>query len=77
MFLQSPINYVLVRPTAGLMFPAVDYLRTYLTRALSEHQNSLETLPTYVVLDCGHISEMDFTGAQVSRANNQLETINY
>ncbi|XP_020300712.1 sodium-independent sulfate anion transporter-like [Pseudomyrmex gracilis] len=61
---NSPMNYVLVRPTAGLAFPAVDYLRTYITKTLSDHQSSLETPLTYVVLDCGHISEIDFTGAQ-------------
>nr|XP_012230213.1 PREDICTED: sodium-independent sulfate anion transporter-like isoform X1 [Linepithema humile]XP_012230214.1 PREDICTED: sodium-independent sulfate anion transporter-like isoform X1 [Linepithema humile] len=65
---DTPItNYVLIRPSAGLLFPAVDYLRTYLTRALyNEYQSSLKSRNnlTTVVLDCEHIDKIDFTAVQ-------------
>ncbi|XP_014476440.1 PREDICTED: sodium-independent sulfate anion transporter-like [Dinoponera quadriceps] len=60
-------NYVLVRPSAGLLFPAVDYLRMYLTEVLlKKYQSSLKNPKpfTNVVLDCEHIDKIDFTAAQ-------------
>ncbi|EFN81292.1 sodium-independent sulfate anion transporter [Harpegnathos saltator] len=60
-------SYVLVRPSAGLLFPAVDYLRTYLTEVLSKkYQSSLKNpkILMNVVLDCEHIDKIDFTAAQ-------------
>ncbi|XP_032664642.1 sodium-independent sulfate anion transporter-like [Odontomachus brunneus] len=60
-------SYVLVRPSAGLLFPAVDYLRIYLTEVLSKkYQSSLKNsrVLTNVVLDCEHIDKIDFTAAQ-------------
>ncbi|XP_019888316.1 sodium-independent sulfate anion transporter [Ooceraea biroi] len=60
-------NYVLIRPSAGLLFPAVDYLRTHLTEALSDKYQSSQKNPntlTNVVLDCEHIDRIDFTAAQ-------------
>ncbi|XP_018364457.1 PREDICTED: sodium-independent sulfate anion transporter-like [Trachymyrmex cornetzi] len=50
----STTDYFLVRPTAGILFPAADYLRTYLTKNIGMN----------VVLDCEHIDKIDFTVAQ-------------
>ncbi|XP_028049291.1 sodium-independent sulfate anion transporter [Monomorium pharaonis] len=50
----SAIDYLLVRPTAGILFPAVDYLKMYLTKNFGVN----------VVLDCEHIDKIDFTAAQ-------------
>lgn len=50
----STSNYFLVRPTAGILFPAVDHLRIYLTKNPGIN----------VVLDCEHIDKIDFTAAQ-------------
>ncbi|XP_046823112.1 sodium-independent sulfate anion transporter-like [Vespa crabro] len=66
---NNPIaNYVLVRPSAGLLFPAVDYLRIYLTETLDDdkYKKSLKYSRNikYVVLDCGYIDKIDFTAAQ-------------
>lgn len=66
---KNPIaNYVLVRPSAGLLFPAVDYIRIYLTETLNDDKNKksskLSNNLTYVVLDCGFIDRIDFTAAQ-------------
>lgn len=51
----STTDYFLVRPTAGILFPAVDRLRMYLTK--NPGMNA--------VLDCEHIDKIDFTAAQV------------
>ncbi|XP_076655669.1 sodium-independent sulfate anion transporter [Halictus rubicundus] len=61
------VSYILVRPSAGLLFPAVDYLRIYLIEHLANNQQKL--LKTFknsriVVLDCKHIDKIDFTAAQ-------------
>ncbi|XP_024884153.1 sodium-independent sulfate anion transporter-like [Temnothorax curvispinosus] len=50
----STIDYFLVRPSAGILFPAVDHLRMYLTKNPGMN----------VVLDCEHIDRIDFTAAQ-------------
>ncbi|XP_072760618.1 sodium-independent sulfate anion transporter [Anoplolepis gracilipes] len=63
----SITNYVMIRPVAGILFPAVNHLRSYLTKASTDkcHKSSknLNTLPN-VVLDCEHIDKIDFTVAQ-------------
>ncbi|CAL7934968.1 unnamed protein product [Xylocopa violacea] len=61
------LSYILVRPSAGLLFPAVDYLRIYLLENLENDPSKL--LKTFknskiVVLDCKHIDKIDFTAAQ-------------
>ncbi|KOX79689.1 Sodium-independent sulfate anion transporter [Melipona quadrifasciata] len=61
------LNYILVRPSAGLLFPAVDYLRIYLLENLAnEHHKLLKTFKNtkIVVLDCKHIDKIDFTAAR-------------
>ncbi|XP_015436479.1 PREDICTED: sodium-independent sulfate anion transporter-like [Dufourea novaeangliae] len=60
------LTYILVRPSAGLLFPAVNYLRIYLIENLANNQHKL--LKTFknskiVVLDCKHIDKIDFTAA--------------
>lgn len=63
------MSYILVRPSTGLLYPATDYLRTYLTETLSDkYQNILKDSNALanVVLDCNHIDKIDFTAAQVS-----------
>ncbi|XP_015183774.1 PREDICTED: sodium-independent sulfate anion transporter [Polistes dominula] len=66
---KNPVaNYVLVRPSSGLLFPAVDYLRIYLTETLNDKKHKKSLLHSknmkYVVLDCGYIDKIDFTAAQ-------------
>ncbi|XP_076752208.1 sodium-independent sulfate anion transporter [Xylocopa sonorina] len=61
------LSYILVRPSAGLLFPAVDYLRIYLLENLENDPSKL--LKTFknskiVVLDCKHIDKIDFTAVQ-------------
>lgn len=63
----STLSYILVRPSAGLLFPAVDYLRIYLLENLAkDHQKLLKTFKNtkIVVLDCKHIDKIDFTAAR-------------
>jgi len=64
------MNYIMIRPVAGILFPAVEHLRSYLTKALSNKRHkslkNLDTL-TNVVLDCEHIDKIDFTVVQVSK----------
>ncbi|XP_003400635.1 sodium-independent sulfate anion transporter-like [Bombus affinis] len=60
------LNYILVRPSAGLLFPAVDYLRIYLLENLAnDHHKLLKNFKNtkIVVLDCKHIDKIDFTAA--------------
>lgn len=61
----------MIRPVAGILFPAVNHLRSYLTKALShKHHKSSKNLNytlTNTVLDCEHIDKIDFTAAQVSK----------
>ncbi|XP_043471039.1 sodium-independent sulfate anion transporter-like [Leptopilina heterotoma] len=61
---SSPCSYILVRPSAGLMFPAVDYLRTYLTECLKEDKQNTRKNKVNIVLDCSHIDRIDFTAIQ-------------
>lgn len=67
--LQTPtLSYILVQPSAGLLFPAVEYLRIYLLENLATDQHKL--LRTFknsnvVVLDCKHIDKIDYTAAHV------------
>lgn len=70
-FHQTSItNYIMIRPVARILFPAVDHLRSYLTKELSDKRHkslkNLDTL-TNIVLDCEHIDKIDFTVAQVSK----------
>ncbi|OAD55739.1 Sodium-independent sulfate anion transporter [Eufriesea mexicana] len=61
------LNYILVRPSAGLLFPAVDYLRMYLLENLAnDHHKLLKTFKNTknVILDCKHIDKIDFTAAR-------------
>ncbi|XP_070163166.1 sodium-independent sulfate anion transporter isoform X2 [Polyergus mexicanus] len=63
----SITNYVMIRPVAGILFPAVNHLRSYLTKALSDkrHKSSKNlNILTNIVLDCEHIDKIDFTVAQ-------------
>ncbi|XP_015596313.1 sodium-independent sulfate anion transporter isoform X2 [Cephus cinctus] len=60
-------GYILVRPSAGLLFPSVNYVRKHLTEAIAEkHQKSVNNprAMTNVVLDCKHIDRIDFTAVQ-------------
>ncbi|XP_025991392.1 sodium-independent sulfate anion transporter [Solenopsis invicta] len=50
----STTDYLLVRPIAGILFPAVNHLRMYLTKNPGAN----------VVLDCEYIDKIDFTAAQ-------------
>ncbi|XP_069685134.1 sodium-independent sulfate anion transporter-like isoform X2 [Periplaneta americana] len=50
-------EYVLVTPNAGLLFPAVDFLREAVSKAGVENVN-------VVVLNCRHVTRADFTAAQ-------------
>nr|NP_001261734.1 uncharacterized protein Dmel_CG6928, isoform C [Drosophila melanogaster]NP_001261735.1 uncharacterized protein Dmel_CG6928, isoform D [Drosophila melanogaster]AGB94427.1 uncharacterized protein Dmel_CG6928, isoform C [Drosophila melanogaster]AGB94428.1 uncharacterized protein Dmel_CG6928, isoform D [Drosophila melanogaster] len=53
------INYILIRPKhSSLYFPAVEWVRSGISKALTIHG----TAP--VVLDCAHVHEFDFTAAR-------------
>ncbi|XP_030372598.1 sodium-independent sulfate anion transporter isoform X2 [Scaptodrosophila lebanonensis] len=53
------ISYILVRPKhSSLYFPAIEWVRTGISKALSTHG----TAP--VVLDCAHVHDFDFTAAR-------------
>jgi solute carrier family 26 (sodium-independent sulfate anion transporter), member 11 len=55
----SGVEYVLVRPRHSLLyFPAVEHLRSSISKAVEKHGN----LP--VVLDCRNVHELDFTAAR-------------
>ncbi|XP_049799026.1 sodium-independent sulfate anion transporter-like [Schistocerca nitens] len=57
-------EYLLVRPGAGLLFPAVDFLRDAVAKASANCAE--ENLP--VVIDCQHVQHADFTAARGIRA---------
>lgn len=61
-------EYILVRPSLGLLFPGVDTLRQLVDEAgLTEGQGVLP-----VVVDCAPILAMDYTGVKVSPAATQV-----
>ena len=51
------VEYVLVTPNSGLMFPAIDFVREAVSKAGADDMN-------IVVLNCRHIIRADFTAAQ-------------
>ncbi|KMY99139.1 sodium-independent sulfate anion transporter isoform X1 [Drosophila simulans] len=56
---SNGINYILIRPKhSSLYFPAVEWVRSGISKALTIHG----TAP--VVLDCAHVHEFDFTAAR-------------
>ncbi|XP_029039363.1 sodium-independent sulfate anion transporter-like [Osmia bicornis bicornis] len=60
------LSYILVQPSAGLLFPAVEYLRIYLLENLAADQHKLQRTfknSNVVVLDCKHIDKIDYTAA--------------
>ncbi|XP_036670834.3 sodium-independent sulfate anion transporter isoform X1 [Drosophila suzukii] len=53
------INYILIRPKhSSLYFPAIEWVRSGISKALTTHG----TAP--VVLDCAHVHDFDFTAAR-------------
>ncbi|KAH8264919.1 hypothetical protein KR038_008017 [Drosophila bunnanda] len=53
------INYILIRPKhSSLYFPAIEWVRSGISKALATHG----TAP--VVLDCAHVHDFDFTAAR-------------
>ncbi|KAH8405048.1 hypothetical protein KR222_005641 [Zaprionus bogoriensis] len=53
------LSYILIRPKhSSLYFPAIEWVRTGISKALSTHG----TAP--VVLDCAHVHDFDFTAAR-------------
>lgn len=50
-------EYVLVTPSAGLLFPAVDFVREAVSKAGAEEVD-------VVVLNCRHVTRADFTASQ-------------
>lgn len=63
---QCEPAYVSVRPGGAIFFPAIDYLREYLTKNLVQKGSNLKPqkrLP-HMVLDCKHIHRIDFTAVQ-------------
>ncbi|XP_017071019.1 sodium-independent sulfate anion transporter isoform X2 [Drosophila eugracilis] len=55
----SGINYILIRPKhSSLYFPAIEWVRSGISKALTIHG----TAP--VVLDCAHVHDFDFTAAR-------------
>ncbi|KAH8339205.1 hypothetical protein KR074_006911 [Drosophila pseudoananassae] len=56
---SNGINYILIRPKhSSLYFPAVEWVRSGISKALTTHG----TAP--VVLDCAHVHDFDFTAAR-------------
>ncbi|SPP76864.1 sodium-independent sulfate anion transporter isoform X1 [Drosophila guanche] len=53
------INYILIRPKhSSLYFPAIEWVRSGISKALTTHG----TAP--VILDCTHVHDLDFTAAR-------------
>lgn len=50
-------EYVKITPSSGLLFPTADYVRTEISKAIKDNDCP-------VVIDCSHISVIDFTGVQ-------------
>ncbi|XP_070071660.1 sodium-independent sulfate anion transporter isoform X1 [Drosophila takahashii] len=56
---SNGINYILIRPKhSSLYFPAIEWVRSGISKALNTHG----TAP--VVLDCAHVHDFDFTAAR-------------
>ncbi|KAH8268731.1 hypothetical protein KR018_000028 [Drosophila ironensis] len=56
---RNGINYILIRPKhSSLYFPAVEWVRSGISKALNTHGNAP------VVLDCAHVHDFDFTAAR-------------
>ncbi|KAH8296202.1 hypothetical protein KR054_002905 [Drosophila jambulina] len=56
---SNGINYILIRPKhSSLYFPAIEWVRSGISKALATHG----TAP--VVLDCAHVHDFDFTAAR-------------
>ena len=55
---------VVVQPSLGLLFPSAELVKKKITTA------GMENMPLMVVVDCVHISVVDYTAALVSVATN-------
>ncbi|KAH8239124.1 hypothetical protein KR032_001126 [Drosophila birchii] len=56
---SNGVNYILIRPKhSSLYFPAIEWVRSGISKALTTHG----TAP--VVLDCAHVHDFDFTAAR-------------
>ncbi|XP_067006361.2 sodium-independent sulfate anion transporter [Anabrus simplex] len=58
----SDPEYMLVTPSTGLQFPAVDFIREVVTKASLPEEERARQLP--IVVDCRHIHRADYTAAQ-------------
>lgn len=66
LFQQSSSGRVkwIVRPSSGLLFPAVDYMRQKVITEFSTLDHNMNR-PNIIVVDCTHFDKTDFTAAQV------------
>lgn len=64
-FSQSSSGQVkwIVKPSSGLLFPAVDYMRQKIIAELSPLDRASK--PSVIIVDCTHFDKTDFTAAQV------------
>jgi sodium-independent sulfate anion transporter 11 len=54
----TSMQYLSITPDQGLVFPSVRYMRSLISKAAAKE------VPTPVVIDCCHVSHIDFTAAQ-------------
>ncbi|XP_025414085.1 sodium-independent sulfate anion transporter-like [Sipha flava] len=52
----------IVKPSSGLMFPAVDYMRQKIIEELSPLDRASK--PSVIIVNCTHFDKIDFTAAQ-------------
>lgn len=52
-----------IKPSSGLLFPAVDFMRQRIIAELSSSDRANK--PNQIVVDCTHFDKTDFTAAQV------------
>ncbi|KAL4122633.1 hypothetical protein QTP88_014923 [Uroleucon formosanum] len=72
---ETDSGYVkwVVRPSSGLLFPAVDFMRQRIIAEMSssERQNK----PNLIIVDCVHFDKTDFTAAQgIKSLINELKS---
>lgn len=62
------MEYILVSPSNGLYFPAINYFREKILRAYTKAETKIP-----VVIDCHKISGLDYTAAQgISKLSDDL-----
>lgn len=75
-------EFWIFEPSGGLLFPTVDYLREVVLSKLYEETNKNKVLhggahtlgDVFIIINCAHIDQTDYTAAQVRHYTGCPET---